>query len=118
MQLNEYQDRALETAIYPNLGSNLVYPALKLNGEAGEIAEKVGKLIRDNGYQIGSTNIRNRDLQIQRDNLIKELGDVLWYVAALTTELGSNLQEVAITNLNKLGSRAARGKLQGSGDDR
>lgn len=106
MTLNEYQQQALETAIYPGRGQNLIYPALKLCGEAGEVAEKVGKALRDGAPA---------DL---RRLLVLELGDVLWYVAAMADEIGATLDEVAAANLTKLSSRAARGQLSGSGDER
>lgn len=105
MWLNEYQQKAGETAIFPEGDVGLVYLALKLNGEAGEVAEKIGKGIRD---------------QLRPDNeaLAKELGDVLWYVAMLSKHIGYDLDKIAELNINKLADRKARGKLQGSGDDR
>jgi len=111
MNLNEYQQKAISTAIYPNQGYfyGLVYCALKLNGEAGEIAEKVGKLIRDDHCNISEE---------KRINLIKELGDVLWYIANLANELSTSLEYVAFTNLEKLAQRKANNTLHGSGDNR
>jgi NTP pyrophosphatase (non-canonical NTP hydrolase) len=104
-----YQRRAMSTAVYPHRGRNLAYPALGLNGEAGEVAEKVKKIIRD----------RNGELdEAARQALKKELGDVLWYVAAMCTEAGLNMAEVASENLAKLQDRKARDMLHGSGDDR
>jgi NTP pyrophosphatase (non-canonical NTP hydrolase) len=124
MEFTEYQGIARGTAIYPDLGCNLVYPALKLAGESGEVAEKIGKLMRDKGYVIGSRwsdalsclSPEEKD-QITYD-LAKELGDVLWYLAALASELGINFDYVADLNLRKLRDRQARDVLQGSGDDR
>ncbi len=95
--------------MYPNAGENLVYPTLGLAGEAGEVAEKVKKLIRDDAGVLGDE---------RRAAIAKELGDVLWYVAQVATEAGLDLDEIAATNLEKLLSRAQRGVLQGSGDDR
>jgi NTP pyrophosphatase (non-canonical NTP hydrolase) len=111
MLLSEYQQRAVSTAIYPDKGKigGLVYTALKLNGEAGEVAEKVGKILRDDS---GVLTLEKREA------LIKELGDVLWYVAATARELNVELETVAEQNLNKLADRKARGVLQGSGDSR
>jgi len=110
MDFSTYGEQAIKTAIYPSKGSgSLVYPALGLCGEAGEIAEKVKKNIRDADGVISS---------ITRDDLIKELGDVLWYLNALAFELDVSLDVIAETNLAKLQSRQARGMLQGSGDDR
>lgn len=115
MTLNEYQEKALATAIYPNRGGNLVYPALKLAGEAGEVAEKVGKLMRDHGYRPG---VQYEITPEKCQELVKELGDVMWYVAAIADELEVSLNEIAATNIAKLLDRQKRGVLQGSGDKR
>lgn len=111
--LNAYQQKALETASYPEMGDSLLYPALKLNGEAGEVAEKVGKLWRNKGLW------RTKDYP-EEDRLAikKELGDVLWYVAVCANELGLSLEEVAVGNNEKLADRAARGTIKSEGDDR
>ena len=103
MRFNEYQEEASKTAIYPEQ-YKVVYPALGLAGEAGEVAEKVKKHIRD-----GVLNV---------DDLKKELGDVLWYLAAIASDLGLNLDDVADSNLKKLRSRKERGVISGSGDNR
>ncbi len=109
MDFNTYQKQARETAQYPNLGSNNIYPTLGLVGEAGEVAEKVKKVIRDkNGIFDDASKVAIK----------KELGDVLWYVSNLCTEFNFNLEDVAKENLKKLKSRAGRGKIKGSGDDR
>lgn len=108
MEMNEYQDRAMATAFYPG-EYRVFYPALKLNGEAGEIAELVGKAIRDDNGVISDG---------RRAAIIKELGDVLWYIAALAVDLGASLEAVAQGNIDKLASRAQRGVLRGSGDER
>ena len=109
MNFKTYQKNARETAQYPNLGSNYIYPTLGLVGEAGEVAEKVKKVIRDkNGIFDENT----------KDALKKELGDVLWYLSNLSTELNFDLEEVALKNLEKLKLRAAKGLISGSGDDR
>jgi len=109
MTLNEYQDAARKTAIYPNIGNNPTYPVLGLCGETGEIAEKMKKAIRDEGGVISAT---------RRTEMIKELGDVAWYLASLASELGVTLEEVAQANVAKLASRQNRGVLTGSGDNR
>ena len=109
MDLKTYQTRSRETARYPQAGANPIYPTLGLCGEAGEVADKVKKVIRDRDGQFD---------QAVRDDLRLELGDVLWYVAQLCTELGLSLEDVAAANLEKLASRAARNVIQGSGDRR
>ena len=109
MELSEYQRLSRRTAKYPGAGDDLTYPALGLCGEAGEVAEKVKKTIRDDGGVLTDE---------RRDALSKELGDVLWYAAQLATEAGLELEQIAADNLEKLFSRQERGVLRGSGDDR
>jgi len=109
LSFEEYQVKSRETAIYPDKGRNFVYPTLGLSGEAGEVAEKMKKVLRDKGGVIDDET---------RRELSKELGDVLWYVANLATELGLDLEEVAQENLDKLSSRQQRNRLRGSGDNR
>ena len=109
MDLNSYQTSALQTAIYPNMSSNFAYPALGLVGEAGEVADKLKKVIRDNGGEL---------TQPVKDAVAKELGDVLWYLAILAYELDYDLNTIAQGNLDKLASRQERGVLSGSGDNR
>jgi NTP pyrophosphatase (non-canonical NTP hydrolase) len=106
MNINTYQQQASETAIYSN---KLIYPTLGLAGEAGEIANKVKKVLRDNFGEL-EENVRQ--------DLISELGDVLWYVAALATDLKVELSKVAEKNIEKLNSRKNRGVIGGSGDNR
>ena len=109
MDFKTYQKKARETAQYPDLGSNNIYPTLGLVGEAGEVADKVKKVIRDkNGIFDNESKL----------GIKKELGDVLWYISNLCTELNFNLDDVALQNLEKLKLRAAKGKISGSGDDR
>lgn len=108
MTLNEYQEHALETAIYP-ADSRIIYPTLGLTGEAGEVADKVKKVIRD-AHKEFTPEIKAE--------LMKEIGDVLWYCATLSHDLGYSLEEVAQTNVDKLRSRMNRNKLTGSGDNR
>ena len=108
MQLSEYQRRSRRTAEYPR-EAWLSYPALGLAGEAGEVAEHAKKAIRDDRGEI---------LPERRAKMAKELGDVLWYVAQLASELELELEEIAQANLDKLASRQRRGVLSGSGDER
>ena len=109
MNFTEYQELAKKTAIYPSRFFR-VYPALGLCGEAGEVAEKIKKSIRD-GIDYGYEEEFKADLT-------KELGDVLWFVAQMATELKVDLEYIAETNIKKLASRAKRGKIKGSGDNR
>ncbi len=109
MHGNEYQSRAIETAIYPNQGQNFIYPTLGLVGEAGEVAEKAKKIIRD-----GDGVLTDSD----REKIALELSDVCWYVAVLAHEIDYSLDEIFDMNLFKLASRKERGVLSGSGDNR
>ena len=109
MDFKTYQKKARETAQYPNLGSDKIYPTLGLVGEAGEVAEKVKKVIRD------KKGIFDEE---SKKSIKKELGDVLWYLSNLCTEFDFNLEEVALQNLEKLKLRAAKGMISGSGDNR
>jgi NTP pyrophosphatase (non-canonical NTP hydrolase) len=109
MDFETYQARAQETAIYPDRGANLAYPALGLNGEAGEVAEIVKKVYRDHGGLLEPE---------KREALKKELGDVLWYVATLCAEAGLSMDDVAGHNIEKLTDRLKRDVLHGSGDTR
>ena len=109
MHFQAYQERCRETARYPQVGANPIYPTLGLCGEAGEVADKVKKVLRDR---------EGRFDDAVRDDLKLELGDVLWYVAQLASELDLSLSEIAEANLAKLASRAARNVISGSGDRR
>jgi NTP pyrophosphatase (non-canonical NTP hydrolase) len=108
MDFNTYQEQARTTAIYPE-SSKYIYPTLGLCGECGEVAEKVKKVIRDNGGVF--TEEKKREI-------VKEIGDVLWYIAALLGDLGVTMEESAVGNLEKLFSRKERGVLNGDGDNR
>ena len=109
MKMNDYQDYAKNTALYPSdtWYDGLLYTVLGLNGEAGEVAEKVKKMLRD-------------DLSLSecRVPILNELGDVLWYVASVANELGCTLEEVAQMNISKLNDRIARNVISGNGDMR
>lgn len=118
MTFDDYQEQAGETAIYPNRGSNLVYPVLGLTGESGEVAEKVKKLIRDHGAMSAMSVTRIAQRYEFREAVAKELGDVLWYIAAVCHECGLRMEAVAEMNLAKLAARKQRGALTGSGDSR
>ncbi|MBU6250491.1 MAG: nucleoside triphosphate pyrophosphohydrolase family protein [Cyanobacteria bacterium REEB417] len=109
MDFQEYQRRSRQTARYPQAGTNPIYPTLGLCGEAGEVADKVKKVIRDRAGHFDAA---------VRDDLLLELGDVLWYVAQLCSELDLDLDAVAAANLEKLASRMARNVIAGSGDRR
>ncbi len=109
MTFKEYQKKSRKTALYPNKGKNFIYPTLGLAGEAGEISEKIKKAIRDDDGKI--TKERKEDLK-------KELGDVLWYLSQIATEVGLSFDDIAGTNIKKLASRKKRGVLHGSGDNR
>lgn len=109
MNFDEYQAAARQTAQYPDMGLNVYYPTLGLAGEAGEVAEKIKKMMRDDDGQLTDD---------RRNGLKKELGDVLWYVAALCSELGLSMGEVAEHNVAKLRDRRDRGAIRGDGDNR
>lgn len=109
MDFNKYQKFAESTAIYPNKGKNVLYVALGLCGETGEVAEKVKKFFRDSEAKM-TPEIR--------DNLVTEMGDVLWYLSSMATELGVDLSNVAEKNMEKLTGRKENGQIHGSGDNR
>ena len=117
MTLNEYQRAALETAVYPK-EYKVIYPSLGLTGEAGEVADKVKKVLRDSEVivrdSIGAIVLPDG----KREELAKEVGDVLWYIATLSYDLGYSLEEIAVMNYEKLKSRQQREQLHGSGDNR
>jgi NTP pyrophosphatase (non-canonical NTP hydrolase) len=109
MDFKEYQEKAATTAIYPNRGKNLIYPVLGLCGESGEVAEKVKKLIRDKNSEIDQEFL---------DAIEKEIGDVMWYIAAVCYELKLDMNTVAEKNIQKLFNRKENNLLGGSGDNR
>ena len=111
MTFEEYQKKSRETALYWDAGQNLIYPTLGLAGEAGEVAEKIKKLFRNNGGVLDLTDEKKSELK-------KELGDVLWYVSQLSTELGLSLEDVVSANIEKIFSRLERNKLHSTGDSR
>ena len=109
LDFNEYQKRASKTAIYPNIGKNLTYPVIGLCGETGELANKFGKTIRD------SNGIVTEDA---REEMLSELGDILWFLSQTCTELNCTLEDVAEQNLDKLTLRKENDTINGRGDDR
>lgn len=110
MNFNDYQQQALTTMMKSDDEfKDLMHWVLGLNGEAGEVAEKLKKIIRDKNGKISDED---------RRELAKELGDVLWYLAVFAHDLGVSFDEVAATNLQKLADRKTRNMLQGSGDNR
>lgn len=118
-----YEDQCMVTWTmgdrFPKTLAGFVHLTHKLAGEAGEFNEHWGKAIRDD--EVTYQGFINGKLELtpqRRETLLKELGDVLWYVAMLSRELGSSLMGVALMNMSKLASRRARGTIQGSGDDR
>jgi NTP pyrophosphatase (non-canonical NTP hydrolase) len=108
MDLNHYQQAARRTAIYAEQ-HRVIYPALGLASEAGEVAGKIKKVLRDQGGDFA---------QAPREAIMDELGDVLWYVAVLAGDLGLSRDEIAAADLDKLASRKARARLSGGGDRR
>lgn len=109
MELSDYQAKARKTARYPAIGHPVIYPTLGLANEAGEVAGKIKKVFRDKDGQISVET---------REALKAELGDVLWYIAQVATELDLSLDEIAEYNIAKLHDRLGRGKIKGEGDNR
>jgi NTP pyrophosphatase (non-canonical NTP hydrolase) len=109
MDFSDYQTKSRRTAAYPAIGHPVIYPTLGLVNEAGEVAGKIKKIFRDKGGEISPET---------REALKAELGDVLWYLAQVSTELGLSLDEVAEYNIAKLRDRLERGAIRGDGDNR
>ncbi len=109
MTFKNYQAKSQKTALYPNRGKNYIYPTLGLSGETGEVAEKIKKILRDDSGFVSKE---------KKEEIEKELGDVLWYLSQLASELKLSLESIAQKNLEKLSSRKKRGKISGSGDNR
>lgn len=108
MKFSEYAEAAAETAIYPHSHA-ILYPALGMAGEAGEVANKVKKIIRDG---------ISKQPETWREDLASEIGDVLWYCAALAKDINIPLATIAAQNRDKLRARKDKGTLGGSGDKR
>jgi NTP pyrophosphatase (non-canonical NTP hydrolase) len=113
MNFNEYQEKSRKTARYRDLGDNLPYLTLGLVGETGEVADKLKKLIRDEEF----TSMKDLTEE-QKNALVSELGDVIWYIAQMATELGIPFDSIAERNIEKIYSRLERGRIGGSGDTR
>lgn len=109
MNFDEYQQKSRHTAKYPVIGHAVIYPTLGLVNETGEVAGKIKKVFRDKEGEITLAT---------REALQAELGDVLWYLAQVCTELGISLDAVAESNIQKLYSRLERGAIHGDGDNR
>jgi NTP pyrophosphatase (non-canonical NTP hydrolase) len=109
MNFDDYQARSRKTAKYPVIGHPVIYPTLGLVNEAGEAAGKIKKVFRDKEGEISEET---------REALRAELGDVLWYLAQVATELNLSLDEIAESNIAKLYDRLERGKISGDGDNR
>lgn len=121
LTFNFYSSIADLTAVYPEISAimdgnprvtvdlSIMYPALKLAGEAGEVAEQIGKMIRDDSGVMSEE---------RREKIIRELGDVLWYVNAIANEIGETMEHIARVNIAKLAKRRDEGTLKGSGSDR
>ena len=103
LEMDKYQQQAATTAIYDQKHA-VIYPALGLAAEAGEVANKVKKIMRDG--------------KLDRDGIADEIGDCLWYIAALCRDLNIDMETVAYDNLEKLHGRQKRGTLRGNGDKR
>jgi NTP pyrophosphatase (non-canonical NTP hydrolase) len=109
MDFKEYQKVSRKTAVYPDIDKNFIYPTLGLAGETGEVVEKIKKVIRDKNGVVDEET---------RAEILKEMGDTLWYLSQLATELGISFDDVAVKNIEKLQSRLERGVLHGKGDNR
>lgn len=109
MEFTTYQTKSRKTAGYPAVGHTVIYPVLGLVNEAGEVAGKIKKVFRDKGGEISEET---------REALKAELGDVLWYLAQVATELDLSLNDIAESNIAKLYDRLERGKIRGDGDNR
>lgn len=110
MKFDDYQKKALTTVLTTDdKFKDTLHWVLGINGEAGEIAEKVKKIIRDKDGKINDED---------RKELAKEIGDVLWYLAVFADQLGFSIDDIAQQNLDKLQSRKKRGVLGGAGDNR
>ena len=108
MEVKEYQDKALSSAIYKKEHS-IIYPTLGISGESGEIAEKIKKVLRD------KDSVFSDETKLE---IAKEIGDVLWYCNALSRDLGFTLEQVMQMNIDKLESRVQRNLISGNGDNR
>jgi len=118
MTFDDYQEKAKEFADYPIIGHPMVYPFFGLPGEVGEVFEKTKKLFRDTNRH---KKVIDEDIIIDQkflDGITKEIGDVLWYMSQIATELNLSFDNIASANISKLSKRKAEDKIHGEGDDR
>jgi NTP pyrophosphatase (non-canonical NTP hydrolase) len=108
MTFNDYQKKASSTVIYPEK-LKIVYPLIGMTGETGEVAEKIKKVLRDNKGEFSDE---------KKAEIALEVGDVLWYLSSLASDLGYTLDEIAEMNINKILSRKERNVIHGNGDNR
>ncbi len=115
---NGYQRLTAKTAVYPGQTTikGILYCALGMSGEAGEVAGRVKKILRDDG--LAPPAMADTISNERRINILRQMGDVLWYISQMASELGVPLTEVAEMNIKKLTSRQERGALHGQGDGR
>lgn len=106
---DEYQKLTRKTAVYPTIGKKYIFPMLGLAGEVGEVSEKIKKLFRDKNARLTKES---------RIEIAKELGDVLWYITQLISDLGLNFSDIVRMNLEKINYRHKENKVHGSGDNR
>ncbi len=111
MELNEYQKKAISTAVYPKK-YKIIYPAIGVGDEAGEVLGKVKKWMRGDDGKGKKMNAE------RKEKITDEMGDVLWYLAALANDLGVSFDDIAKANINKLQLRKKKDKIKGSGDKR
>ncbi len=109
MTFREYQLKAKETAKYPEKNYNFIYATFGMMGEAGEVSEKIKKIWRDKNKEVNEQD---------REEIKKELGDVLWYLSQIAEELQIDFDDVAETNISKTHSRLERNVIHGRGDNR
>lgn len=109
MDFNDYQEATKKTAIWPDTAPDLIFPVLGLAGETGEVVEKIKKIFRDDNGVVSDE---------KREEIKKELGDVLWYLAQIAITLDIKLSDIAESNIEKTHSRYERGVSHGSGDNR
>lgn len=108
IDIDNYQKECKKTAIYPTEYS-VIYPVIGMCGETGEVAEKIKKIIRDKNSIFDETS---------KIEIMKELGDVMWYISNIATDLNVNMSDILTMNLDKIQSRQSRNKIHGSGDNR
>ena len=108
MEFDKYQQLIETTRIYPE-DMKIVYPCLGLSGEVGEVCDKIKKIYRDKEGVVSFND---------KQEIAKEMGDVLWYLASLTTDLDLNMNDIALTNIQKILNRKQNGKIVGNGDNR